>query len=185
MEWLDIVDEKGIPTGEVVERKIAHARGILHRTAHVWILRDRGRGTEVLLQKRSADKDSHPGCFDISSAGHIPAGVDYLPSAVRELKEELGLEIEAEQLHYCGQRRIHWEEKFYGEDFVDNQVSNVYYMWKDVEPSELVLQESEVEEVCWMVLKQCIEGVREHAFPNCISLEELGFLPERYEGGEG
>ncbi|MDC7287816.1 NUDIX domain-containing protein [Blautia schinkii] len=181
MEWLDIVDEHGVPTGEVVERTFAHASGVLHRTAHVWLLRDRGRGTEVLLQKRSHDKDSHPGCYDISSAGHIPAGVDYLSSAVRELKEELGLEAREEEFHYCGQRRIHWEEMFHGEDFVDNQVSNVYYLWKDVEPSSLVLQETEVEEVRWMDLKQCKKAVAEHSFPNCIALEELELLPKRYE----
>ena len=47
---------------------------------------------ELLLQKRSQQKDSYPGCYDISSAGHSPAGVDFIPSALRELKEELGLD---------------------------------------------------------------------------------------------
>lgn len=178
MEWLDIVDEEGLPTGEVVERAFAHAHGVLHRTAHVWLLRDRGLGTEVLLQKRSFDKDSHPGCYDISSAGHIPAGVDYLPSAIRELKEELGIDAKETEFHYCGQRRIHWEEVFHGEDFVDNQVSKVYYLWKDVEPAGLALQEHEVEEVRWMNLQQCKEAVAGHTFPNCIALEELELLPE-------
>ena len=95
-EWLDIVDEQGNPTGAVIERTDAHARGVLHRTAHVWLLREGEEGIEVLLQKRSADKDSHPGCYDISSAGHIPAGVDYIPSAIRELEEELGISARAE-----------------------------------------------------------------------------------------
>ena len=35
MELLDIVDENGIPTGETVERSIAHAKGIRHRTSNV------------------------------------------------------------------------------------------------------------------------------------------------------
>lgn len=183
MEMLDIVNEQGDPTGQVVERRKAHSEGILHRTAHVWILRDRGDGTEVLLQKRSAGKDSHPGCYDISSAGHIPAGDGYLSSAVRELKEELGVDAQEKELHYCGQRRIHWEDVFYGEDFVDNQVSNVYYVWKDVEPGSLQLQESEVEEVRWMDLRQCKAGVKGNRFPNCIALDELELLPETYEGG--
>jgi isopentenyldiphosphate isomerase len=30
---------------------------------------------QVLLQKRSPDKDSYPGCLDISCAGHIPAEI--------------------------------------------------------------------------------------------------------------
>ncbi|MFQ9109561.1 MAG: hypothetical protein ACLR5Q_11555 [Coprococcus sp.] len=69
MELLDVVDENGIPTGETVERSIAHAKGIRHRTSHVWLLRRRSEGVEVLLQKRSDNKDSFPGCYDTSSAG--------------------------------------------------------------------------------------------------------------------
>ena len=41
MEILDICDELGNPTGKTVEREIAHQQGILHRTAHVWILRNK------------------------------------------------------------------------------------------------------------------------------------------------
>ena len=89
MEYFDIVDEQGNPTGQTVERKQAHRNNILHRTAHVWIVRRRGNSIQILLQKRCMEKDSFPGCYDISSAGHIPAGVDYIPSALRELKEEL------------------------------------------------------------------------------------------------
>ena len=75
MEILDICDELGNPTGKTVERKIAHQQGILHRTAHVWILRKKENKIQILLQKRSEQKDSFPGCYDISSAGHILAGI--------------------------------------------------------------------------------------------------------------
>ena len=37
MEIFDIVDEKGIPTGETIERTQAHEKGVRHRTAHIWI----------------------------------------------------------------------------------------------------------------------------------------------------
>ena len=98
MEWLDLVDENGEPTGERVTREEAHAKGLRHRTAHVWLARRLGNRVQILLQKRSENKDSHPGCYDISSAGHIPAGVDFIPSALRELKEELGYTARPEQL---------------------------------------------------------------------------------------
>lgn len=57
---------------------------------------------DLLLQKRSENKDAFPGCYDISSAGHLPAGQDYLTSALRELEEELGIKAEPEQLHFMG-----------------------------------------------------------------------------------
>ncbi len=56
MELLDIVDEKGNPTGETVPREVAHREGIRHRTAHVWIFRRRGGVVQILLQKRSDNK---------------------------------------------------------------------------------------------------------------------------------
>ena len=47
MEILDICDELGNPTGKTVERKIAHQQGILHRTAHVWILRKKENKIQI------------------------------------------------------------------------------------------------------------------------------------------
>ena len=123
MEYLDIVDENGVPTGKIAERTAAHKQGLRHRTSHVWILRERAGKVEVLLQKRSQNKDSFPGCYDISSAGHIPAGVDFIPSALRELKEELGCSVSENELIYCGQRRFSYDGVFHGKEFHDRQVS--------------------------------------------------------------
>ena len=99
IELLDIVDDEGFPIGQWVDRKEAHAKGIQHRTTHVWLARknpETGK-TEILLQLRSQNKDSYPGCYDISSAGHIPMGVDYVPSALRELQES-----EVESVRWIG-----------------------------------------------------------------------------------
>ena len=90
MEIFDVIDKDGNPTGETVTRERAHAEGIPHRTAHIWILRKKEGRIQVLLQKRSKNKDSFPGMFDTSSAGHIQAGDEPLESALRELEEELG-----------------------------------------------------------------------------------------------
>ena len=68
MEYLDIVDEDGTPTGETVSRSKAHSEGILHRTAHVWVIRPSDQGYDILLQKRSMEKESFPGLYDTSSA---------------------------------------------------------------------------------------------------------------------
>lgn len=176
MELLDIVDEQGNPTGQTVERKKAHREGIRHRSSHVWLLRRHEGRVEILLQKRSRNKDSFPGCYDISSAGHIPAGVDYIPSALRELREELGVEADGFQLQYCGKRFIYYEEVFYGEPFIDRQVSNIYILWLDREAEDFVLQEEEVEEVRWFCFEECVELVRQNRIPHCIMMEELEML---------
>lgn len=74
MEYLDIVDEQGQPTGEIISRTLAHTKGIRHRTAHIWIVRRKNEHFQVLMQKRAMSKDSFPGKYDTSSAGHIQAG---------------------------------------------------------------------------------------------------------------
>lgn len=178
MEWLDIVDEEGNPTGETVERTRAHREGIRHRTAHVWLARKQEGKIQILLQKRSRIKDSHPGCYDMSSGGHIPAGVEYLPSAIRELREELGVDAAEEELVCCGTRKFCWRGEFYGEPFIDHQVSRVYLLWKN--PGEFHLQESEVEEVLWMDFDECLEAVENDTFLHCIVPEELQMLKSHF-----
>lgn len=180
-EMLDIVDENGEPTGETVERTLAHSQGIRHRTAHVWLLRRREGRVEILLQKRSEDKDSFPGCYDISSAGHIPAGADYISSALRELKEELGEDAVHEELYFCGTRHILYEETFYGKRFRDNQVSKVFILWRDKEPKDFTLQREEVQEVRWFDFNSLFGLVEENAIPNCIMLEELKMIRAELE----
>ena len=178
MELFDIVDETGEPTGVIKERTKVHAEGDLHRTSHVWIVRENEKGgLDILLQKRSRDKDSHPGCYDISSAGHIPAGCGYVESALRELEEELGLKVEAKELEERMRRRVAERNIFYGKVFIDNQVTRVYRLKRnDLQIEKLKLQEEEIEEVIWMDYTACIEAVRNNTIKHCIYLEELESL---------
>ena len=113
-EYLDIVNEDGQPTGAIISRDEAHRDGILHRTAHVWVVRPKDTGYDILLQKRSDEKESFSGMYDTSSAGHIPAGVEPLPSAIRELSEELGITAAPTDLSYAGIFRIQYEKDFHG-----------------------------------------------------------------------
>lgn len=156
MEYFDIVDEQGIPTGETISRVQAHADGIRHRTAHVWVVREYEGRTQVLLQKRAQNKDSFPGCYDTSSAGHIPAGSEPLTSALRELSEELGIEAKPEALTYIGTFRIQYEKEFYGKLFRDNEVSFVYLYREAVDIAHLHLQAEEVAEVRWFDLEDVV-----------------------------
>lgn len=175
MEIFDIVDENGEPTGVVKERTKVHEDGDLHRTAHVWILRDNDNGgQDILLQKRSANKDSFPGCYDISSAGHIPAGSGYVESALRELKEELGIDAVAEELIDCGIRRLSDTNIFYGKVFKDNRIMRIYKMKRNnIAIEKLTLQKEEIESVIWMDYEACVEAVRNNTIKHCILLDEL------------
>ena len=134
---------------------------------------------EILLQKRSKNKDSHPGCLDCSSAGHIPAGVDFIPSAIRELKEELGIDAKEDEFVYCGQTVGKRTNVFYGEEFIDNQVSNIYYIERNMEADKFNIQKEELESVVWMKYDDAVLMVKNNTIPNCVKVEELEMLGQK------
>lgn len=176
MELFDIVDEMGRPTGEVCERSEAHRRGLRHRTAHVWIVDTAGEQPRVLLQKRAQNKDSFPGRFDTSSAGHIQAGAEPEESALRELEEELGIRALPEQLRPIGTFRIAYEKEFYGKMFRDSEVAFVYLYSGPVDIGALTLQQEEVEAVEWFPLEEVCREVAAHNQKFCVPPPGLKLL---------
>ena len=162
MEYFDIVDETGKPTGQIVSRDEAHQYGLPHRTAHVWVIRRTEGRTQVLLQKRADEKDSFPGCWDTSSAGHIPAGSEIKPSALRELKEELGIEADENQLKEAGMFRIRFTETFHNRIFDDNEIAFVFVYEEPVDLSKLTLQKEEVSDAAWFDLDTLTQRVEEN-----------------------
>ncbi len=86
-ELFDVVDE----TDNVLrteKRAIVHAENLLHRSVHILVF---NKHNDVFLQKRSKLKDTFPGRWDSSAAGHLDAGEDYPEAVNRELQEELGI----------------------------------------------------------------------------------------------
>ena len=184
MEYLDIVDENGQPTGETVARGAAHRDGVRHRTAHVWVVRQTDAGYEILLQKRSMEKESFPGLYDTSSAGHIPAGEEPLPSALRELNEELGIAARPEELAYAGSFRVQYEKEFHGQPFRDNEVTRVFVYARPVEIDRLTLQASEVDEVRWFGLNEVWEEIHLSRDRICVPTAGLNVLRQYLRGLE-
>lgn len=178
-EYFDIRDENGKITGEVKERSLVHQDGDLHGTVHIWVVRKTKKGYDVLLQKRSAEKDSFPGCYDISSAGHVEAGFDYKESALRELQEELGITAAEEELDYFGMHEGYVEEWFYGKLFKNHEISAMFLYDRPIEETELVLQAEEVESVCFMDYYVCMEKMKDGTLQHCIYMDEFETLGKK------
>lgn len=183
LELLDILGDNGLPSGHAGARIVLHRDGRPHATAHVWIVRyaktPYGLGQwEILLQKRSQGKDAFPGCYDISSAGHIVAGADYLESALREMKEELGIQAASEDLIWIGDHDGYDEAVFYGKPFRNHEISKVYVYQKEIDINQLTLQPEEVESVCWMKFEDVISGMQGGSLDHCISQDEFIMLGE-------
>ena len=94
-ELIDIVDANGKPTGKTALKSKAHKNGWYHNTIHLWLYTNKG---EILLQQRSHKKTIYPLLWDVSVAGHIDAGETFTQAAIRETKEEIGLDLNGENL---------------------------------------------------------------------------------------
>jgi len=151
MEYIDIYDENNNSIGETKEKARAHEDGNFHRTAHIWIINDKN---ELLLQKRSASKKSHPNCWDISSAGHIRAGEDVITGAIRELKEELGVEVQEKDFEYVVTIKNTNNPK-------NMEFQYVYLLHSNKEIKEYVFEDDEVSEVKYVYYKDLERMVEE------------------------
>jgi isopentenyldiphosphate isomerase len=119
-DLVEIWDKTGKPTGHTALKSEAHRRGWFHPTVHVWFYTRTG---QVLLQQRARDKDTFPGLWDVSVAGHVHAGETPMEGAVRETEEEIGLRILPENLEFLG--RFSSEQAHPG-GIVDREFQYVY-----------------------------------------------------------
>ncbi|MDC1205320.1 NUDIX domain-containing protein [Candidatus Pacebacteria bacterium] len=94
MEKLSILDEQGNIIGEEY-RDVIHQKGLLHGEVHVWCVTP---GNELIFQHRAKNKDTYPDLLDATAGGHVDLGETYDESAIKELKEETGLDAEAGDL---------------------------------------------------------------------------------------
>ncbi len=69
-------------------REEAAEKGIIVRLIRIFVFNSKG---ELLIQKRSRSVNA-PGLWDQSVGGHVDEGEDYLTAAMREMKEEIGIE---------------------------------------------------------------------------------------------
>ena len=134
MELLDVYDSRGNKTGRIVEH--GNKDEVFGEDEHIavaiiYIENDRG---EFLIQKTSKEKGGHYS----STGGHINHGEDAFRTIVREVKEELGVDISHDNIiclgHIC----------------VDFPVRFMFYLKKNINLKDITLQKEEVESVSYM-----------------------------------
>lgn len=140
-EYIDIVTKEGKPTGKSAPKSEVHSKGYYHHTAHVWLYT---KSREILLSQRSASKTICPLLWDVSVAGHIDAGESLVSAAIREVHEEIGLNILEHDLVKIGVFECF---QSYDNGIIDNEFHNTFISELKVGISKLKLQEEEVEAV--------------------------------------
>jgi isopentenyldiphosphate isomerase len=170
-ELIDIVDKNGQPTGISASKSEIHSKGHLHNTSHVWFFTTEGN---ILLQQRSALKAICPLLWDVSVAGHIDAGETPEHAAIRETKEEIGVDISEEQLIKIGVFECF---NSHPNGIIDNEFHHTFIIKTDVAISEFIMQKEEVEDLKYVSTSQFYDilnhiGVDNHFVPTNKSYYE-------------
>lgn len=141
-EFLDIVDEKNNFTGETADKSYIHNNGIWHREVACWLMNRQG---EVLVQKRALNKEHAPGKWDIA-AGHVKTKEKAKSAMIRELKEEIGININQEDIELLMVVKRH------GITTKNNTFQYHYFAYTDRKIEEYDIQKEEVEEIKYISL---------------------------------
>ena len=150
-ELVDILDSEGNFTGKTAMKSMAHKQGLFHPTVHVWFYT---KNAKILLQQRGKDKDTHPLLWDVSVAGHMGAGEDSETTAIREVSEEIGLEINKGDLDKIG---VFKSVQRHNDTLIDCEFHHAYLCELKVPLSQLKKQDSEVEDLKLIPLIQFSE----------------------------
>jgi len=139
-ELIDILEENGEKTGKCATKKEIYQNGNWHRSVHIWIIND---NQELLVQKRNPLKKTFPNLWAISSAGHVLTKENSKDAGVRELKEELNIEIEKESLEYLF--TVKREQK--QEDLTLRVIDDVYLLHYNLDVEHTKLQVEELTDI--------------------------------------
>lgn len=115
-ESLNIVNEEDEVIG-IESREKIHQEGLLHREIHVYFITPK---KELIFQCRAKNKDTFPGLLDATVGGHVEIGDSYEKTAVKETREETGIEINPEDLILIK------KNKGYGKDLATGKINYAF-----------------------------------------------------------
>lgn len=145
-EMIDEYSYRGEKIG-VVDKDIAHEKGLWHKSVHVWLINDKN---EILLQYRCAEKKLYPNTWDCSFAGHISAGENSIQAVQREGKEEIGIDVDLEKLNFILTNR----ECIKYEDINSNEFVDIFLLRQNFNLDEIKFQKEEVSDAKYVPLDE-------------------------------
>lgn len=153
MEYIDVLNENGVKTGEIVSREEIHLKGLWHRAVAGVIVNSENK---VLMQQRSIEKEKFGGLWDLSVAGHISSGEDPVTAINRELNEEVGYllsrNVKLKDCRFLTSFRNHHEYDYKDKHYVENLFIELFVIQCEEDKISLKFNDSEVQDVKWMDL---------------------------------
>ena len=158
MELLDVLDEEGNLTGNKEDKDIIHEKGLWHREVCALI---RNRKGEYLIQKRSSNKKQSQNKL-LMTAVHVYAGEDFEEAMIREIREELGIEVALEELTPLST----FKEAFENETTTNNNYTRYYFYETNRKIEDYTICLEELSELKYITIEEMEEAV-EKKDENC------------------
>ena len=153
MELLDLYNNrKELKNKTWIRDDVEPPLGEFKLAVHMWII---NKNNELLIQKRGSTKKTHPNKWAFTGGAVMASETSY-EGAVREIKEELGIDVDDLDLLITF-RREH--------DFVDVWVGK-----NNSKTENLVLSEREVSEVKWASLDEIEQLIKDDCFVPALNL---------------
>ena len=149
MELLDIYDKYRHKTGRTHERGNPIKEGDNHIVVHIWIINDKG---EFLIQKRQPWKIGWPNMWDGSAAGSVISRETSKEAAIRETKEELGIDLD------ISKAEILFTVRF------SRGFDDIWLVRQNVDNNDLKLQYEEVADAKWVSYNEIKQMVQRGEF---------------------
>ena len=141
-EYFQTYSDAGEPR-DLVPRNQVHALGLWHCSAHVLLF---NAEDELLLQRRSKDKDLYPNCWDYSVGEHLVPGETFRQGVKRGLLEELGLQVNT-LVSWGEVKRETWS----GIGFIDCSIFQGFVARAN---GDVAIMRGEVAQVKWVSLSE-------------------------------
>jgi len=164
-ELWQIYDEQGRPLeNKGAERGDIFGKGLLHGASHVWICRLNKGVAEILLQKRSATKETWPNLYEFSAGGHVQLHEKPLMAAVREAREEIGIHVAESDLRLISVQKVYMTTE---NGKIENEFQYIY-LYELRSEINFTLQNSEVAALQWQTLEE---------FKHALESNPTNFVP--------
>lgn len=154
MEYLDEVNEKNELTGKTYEKDEFHNKGLWYREVIGIIMNE---NNEILLQKRAPNKKDKPNLWEMCF-GHVSSGETPKTSILREIKEEINLNLTEEDLIFLGIE--HTNEYYENINRFHKAFSYIYLIKTNKNIDEFKLQDEEVCDAKYIPLKELIQKLK-------------------------
>ena len=168
MELFDLYTRDRVKTGRTMVRGDKVPEGLYRLVVHVCIFDPEGR---MLIQQRQPFKKGWSNMWDITVGGCAVAGDTSQDAAEREVREEIGLELDLQ------------DERPTMTTTFEGGFDDYYVLTRDVDLSSLHLQYEEVQTVRWAEKEEILRMIDDGQFISYEkSLIELLFFFRNHSG---